>query len=59
LPERVEPQTRRVLEVIHVVNLFDYFTRLAAGAGLLDHQIAHAGKTGEALGAPPPVSHRS
>jgi hypothetical protein len=39
-----------VLEVIHVVGLFNYFTRLADGAGLqLDHQIAHAGETGEAL----------
>jgi alkylhydroperoxidase family enzyme len=28
-----------VLEVIHVVGLFNYFTRLADGAGLqLDHQ---------------------
>ena len=39
-----------ILEVIHVVGLFNYFTRLADGAGLrLDPQIAEAGEREQAM----------
>lgn len=42
-----------ILEVIHVVGLFNYFTRLADGAGLrLDPQIEEAGRTETAMRRP-------
>jgi hypothetical protein len=42
-----------ILEVIHVVGLFNYFTRLADGVGLrLDPQVADAGRTETALRRP-------
>ncbi len=41
---------RAVLEVAHIVGIFNYLTRLADGLGLqLDHQTLHAGESGEAL----------
>jgi uncharacterized peroxidase-related enzyme len=42
-----------ILEVIHVVGLFNYFTRLADGVGLsLDPQIEEAGRTETAMRRP-------
>jgi alkylhydroperoxidase family enzyme len=39
-----------VLEVAHIVGIFNYLTRLADGLGLqLDSQTEQAGETGEAL----------
>ena len=41
---------KAILEVAHIVGIFNYLTRLADGLGLqIDHQTLHAGKTGEAL----------
>jgi alkylhydroperoxidase family enzyme len=41
---------RAILEVAHVVGIFNYLTRLADGLGLaIDPQTMHAGETGEAL----------
>ncbi len=41
---------RACLEVVHVVGLFNYFTRLADGVGLpLDPQFAAAAESGVAL----------
>lgn len=41
---------RAILEVAHIVGIFNYLTRLADGLGLqIDHQTLHAGETGEAL----------
>ena len=41
---------RAILEVAHIVGIFNYLTRLADGLGLqIDHQTMHAGETGEAL----------
>jgi uncharacterized peroxidase-related enzyme len=42
-----------ILEVVHVVGLFNYFTRLADGVGLrLDPQIEAAGETETAMRRP-------
>ena len=42
-----------ILEVVHVVGLFNYFTRLADGVGLrLDRQIEEAGETETAMRRP-------
>jgi alkylhydroperoxidase family enzyme len=42
-----------ILEVIHVVGLFNYFTRLADGTGLrLDASIEEAGRTETAMRRP-------
>lgn len=39
-----------VLEVAHIVGIFNYLTRLADGLGLqLDPQVIHASETGEGL----------
>ncbi len=39
-----------VLEVAHVIGIFNYLTRLADGLGLqLDPQTEHASQTGEPL----------
>ena len=39
-----------ILEVTHVIGIFNYLTRLADGLGLqLDPQTEHAAETGEAL----------
>ncbi len=39
-----------MLEVVHVIGIFNYLTRLADGLGLqLDPQTEHASLTGEAL----------
>ena len=39
-----------LLEVAHIVGIFNYLTRLADGLGLqIDHQTMHAGETGEPL----------
>ncbi len=41
---------KAVLEVAHIVGIFNYLTRLADGLGLqIDHQTLHAGDSGEAL----------
>jgi alkylhydroperoxidase family enzyme len=41
------------LEVVHVVGIFNYLTRLADGLGLqLDPGTEHAAQTGEALERP-------
>lgn len=41
---------RALLEVAHIVGLFNYLTRLADGMGLqLDSQVAEAGRSGEGL----------
>ena len=41
---------KAVLEVAHVVGIFNYLTRLADGLGLqIDHETMHAGETGDAL----------
>lgn len=43
-----------LLEVAHIVGIFNYLTRLADGFGLqLDPQTAEAGRTGVALRRPP------
>ena len=45
---------RALLEVAHIVGLFNYLTRLADGFGLqLDRRIAEAGESGVALQRPP------
>ncbi len=47
-----------VLEVAHVVGLFNYLTRLADGLGLqLDPQTLHASETGETLRRPATEQH--
>lgn len=39
-----------ILEVAHIVGIFNYLTRLADGLGLqLDPQTGHASQTGERL----------
>jgi uncharacterized peroxidase-related enzyme len=41
---------RAILEVAHIVGIFNYLTRLADGLGLqIDHQTLHAGESGEPL----------
>ena len=41
---------KAVLEVAHIVGIFNYLTRLADGLGLqTDHQTLHAGETGQPL----------
>ena len=41
---------RAILEVVHIVGIFNYLTRLADGLGLqIDPRTLHAGETGEAL----------
>ena len=45
---------RALLEVAHIVGLFNYLTRLADGFGLqLDSRIAEAGESGVPLRRPP------
>jgi alkylhydroperoxidase family enzyme len=41
---------KAVLEVAHIVGIFNYLTRLADGLGLqIDHQTLHAGDSAKAL----------